>query len=87
MKDSHGNFVSGSELLNATVSFYKSLLAPQLQNQNAPIISVRKTLSSATFNALESPVTFLEIEKVILSANITKAPGVDGFSAGFYKAY
>lgn len=33
-----------------------------------------------------NPVTMKEIEGVILNANINKAPRVDVFNAGFYKA-
>lgn len=45
------------------------------------------TLSDEQCDSLEAPIMVEEIVEVIRSLPSGKAPGLDGFTAGFYKCY
>lgn len=47
--------------------------------------SILKTISDATYSMLDYPIIASEIEKVILEANISKVPRVDGLNMGSIK--
>lgn len=62
------------------------LLAPQLENQSRPTIITRRILAGTAYVILDHSFLTTEIEKVILSADISKALGMDGFNVGLIRA-
>lgn len=50
-------------------------------------VRVKRKISDMAYLVLNAPVALMEIEKVVLFANISKASGVNRFNAGFFRAY
>lgn len=86
IKGMNNDFIFGEEVLKELVQYYESLLAPSSQQRDRPHVLVHKTIYDATYNILNAPVTHAKIEKVVLSTNINKASGVDGFNARLFRA-
>lgn len=66
----------GEDVLKEAIDFYRSLLAPQLELRDVPPVTVYRHLSFAACASLTSLVTPLEVERVILSTNISQAPWI-----------
>ncbi|WOL01242.1 hypothetical protein Cni_G09958 [Canna indica] len=62
------------------------MFAPEIPHVNFSNVQVQNYLSQQSLSLLSQPVTPQEIDKVILSSNSDKAPGVDGLNAEFYKS-
>jgi len=89
LNDSDGNVVTEQEDLERLASnFYQNLfqaqeqLEPELICQHIP----RKFTPSMTA-MLEEPFTEQEVEKALFQMAPNKAPGVDGFNAGFFQTH
>ncbi|XP_062155223.1 uncharacterized protein LOC133863288 [Alnus glutinosa] len=91
VKDEHGHsYHEFSEIKRLAISFYKNLLGhsshvftPEKAERVANLI--KKKFSVGCVAKMEAPVTRIEIKDVVFSMNLSKAPGPDGFSAGFYQ--
>jgi hypothetical protein len=91
LKDDKGNSTLDiQEIKNMAIDFYKKLLGSsshEFSTVKAERIDslIKRRFSDDSISSMEVPVTRSEIQKVIFSMNPNKAPGPDGFSAGFFQ--
>jgi hypothetical protein len=92
LKEEEGNRVEDPlKIKELAVGFYQSLLGStvhEFDHQKAARVSlsVKKRFSPNCVSHMEAAVlTEDEVRKVIFAMNKLKAPGPDGFSAGFYQ--
>lgn len=81
--DAEGNFVSGEDVGNAFVEFFRSLLGTRADSVNPSMpeeIFVKK-LSVTEANDMISQITDAEIKRAMFQIENDKAPGSDGFSS------
>jgi hypothetical protein len=72
------------------VGFYKKLLGNSMQGFHSDKVDrgtqlIKKRFSPLCVDGMSTKVTSYKIQKVSFSMNKHKAPGPDGFSAGFYQ--
>ncbi|XP_074314008.1 uncharacterized protein LOC141649212 [Silene latifolia] len=89
IQDTLGNTYSGLQPVGeAFVDYYKQLLgtAAPVLDLDPVIIANGPCLDSTDQAALMAPVTRTEIKLALFSIKSNKSPGIDGFSAGFFKS-
>lgn len=89
MRDPHGELRTSQEDLEGLASdFYKELFTAQ--PETAPdevLVHVPALVSAAMNEVLEAPYTPQEVERALFMMGPCKAPGPDGFTAGFYQTH
>jgi hypothetical protein len=91
LKDEEGNYVYDMEKIKSmAIRFYQSLLGSSshvFSQDKAKRISwlIKKRFSATSVTGMNSAVTRLEIQKVVMSMNKNKAPDPNGFSVGFFQ--
>lgn len=87
--DSQGGKITDvKDIAEEIQNFYKALLgsaANSLPSPDIPILRSGPRLSPAAGHILIAPVTTLEIDAALHSIDDSKAPGLDGFNAVFFK--
>ncbi|MDV3201054.1 MAG: reverse transcriptase family protein, partial [Sweet potato little leaf phytoplasma] len=86
--DEQGNMISSQDnIFDSFVQFYKQLFTRrQDYHWNENIVERGHKLTTEQQLALLRPFTDDEINQVCFSTHIDKAPGPDGYGAGFFKA-
>jgi hypothetical protein len=87
LKDEQGRSVQG--IKNLDISFYKNLLghsSHEFSSIKADRVArlIKKKFSAGCIASMEAPISKSEIQNVVFSLKPSKAPGLDGFSAGFF---
>ena len=88
--DSNDILSNAISIQNEGVKFFKDLLAPTPNDQPShaltkEMLSAIPSLITSQDNAfLIRPFTLVEIKDVVFSMSSDKAPGPDGFTAGFF---
>jgi len=91
LMDNEGNSIYDMQKIsNMVVNFYKQLLghsSHEFNPEKADRVShlFKKKFSTVTVAGMSAPVTRQEIKQVVFAMNPRKAPGADGFSAGFFQ--
>lgn len=89
ISDSEGNLLQDQHLIQQEfINFYVDLFGTE--NQTAPldnsIISKGRILTEDESLSMCRPFTSLDVKQAVFSIPDMKAPGPDGFTAGFFKA-
>lgn len=91
--DGNGQLHYNTKAINDVFrSFYKNLYSSECKVGEGEVVSFLSGLNLPTISGeqcelLESPITAEEITQVITNLPNGKAPGLDGFTSEFYKAY
>ena len=80
--------VENKEILEMCNTFYKKLYGPKENKKFFGLINIENsTISAATRDSLEEDLTLDELNNAISKFDNDKAPGCDGLTAEFYKAF
>jgi hypothetical protein len=91
LKDDQGSTVSKPHLINElAVGFYEKLLGHSshfFSNSKANKISqlIQKRFSSSCIDGMQVAVSREEVKRTVFSMKASKAPSLNGFSAGFFQ--
>ena len=88
----HGdNVISDqTEILNISHSFYQELYTKQAtcsKSQNKILQNINKSLTQEQRDALEQPLSVIELFKALLKMKPGKSPGIDGLPMEFYMVF
>jgi hypothetical protein len=91
LKDDHGSTVSEPYLIKElAVGFYEKLLGHSshlFSNSKVDRVSqlIQKRFSTSCIDGMQAAVSREEVRRTVFSMKASKAPGPDGFSAGFFQ--
>ena len=85
----NGELVTGQEDLEVLATdFYKDSFTAQHDSDPDQVLThVPVRVTSMMNEILESPYTAAEVERALSMMGASKAPGTDGFTAGFYQTH
>ncbi|XP_021970325.1 uncharacterized protein LOC110865358 [Helianthus annuus] len=84
--DSEGKLYEGDMVFSAFVKHYEKFFGSQGDISLTPVPELfSKVLSPQVATQMVCPVTAEEVKKAMFSIGIDKAPGPDGYTAGFFK--
>ncbi|VFQ79642.1 unnamed protein product [Cuscuta campestris] len=77
-----------SEVVDSFVDFFRGLFGTGIQVEpiSSEVLPSGSLVPVSSWVALLAPITIKEVEEVVFSIGDDKAPGPDGFSAGFFKS-
>ncbi|KAM7510427.1 hypothetical protein LguiB_009302 [Lonicera macranthoides] len=84
--DLDGNRVEGEEAVHKEVVRFFSLLLGQCNSIRGGVVNVRKKLQDWQKKEIMRPMTSDDVRAAMFSIDSKKAPGPDGYNAGFFKA-
>lgn len=89
LRSSDGELITEQEQLETMASnFYQELFSAQLESSPEGILAhVPRRVTEEMNEILKAPFTAKEVERALFMMGPNKAPGPDGFTAGFYQAH